>query len=441
MSQSSSKRGNSNYNQNKHIITTAASDIESNISDLSDTPTEVISYSNSNRQQQQQQTQSQSQSQQNGKSSSKHNNNSYNNNNNNNSNNNNRQSAYNNENGVDCPLISPRPGAQRAILEIASQMAPDEILEVIELLSITVKGQNPGSSAYSQLSQLLQQTQQNYQQTQQQQQLSSSQSQIQSNTSNNKNSHQHIPSPHTRRGKSGPPILQSSNFTINQDDEEVIQHTKHNETYRLIPPAITISSNSHGPNSSKYGRSSSAQSNGTNSAPNSLSSTPINISKKSPIPITNPFNQHDICPTVYRESHPNSRSTDVTSSQPFLTKVSSEPPLVLPKTERVESNSLTLPVQKNNNNNNNSYHSTHNSKNSSHSKEGNTTTTRNNLLESLHSPRSAFDDCSLSSSSSNFTGASTKSGRSKGSTSIAKAPSSNSSATEPISIPNNRYYR
>lgn len=317
-------------------------------------------------------------------------------------------------------MLSPRPGAQRAILEIASQMPPEEVDEVIYLLqkirqglivnaSSSPQGPHPNPSPYST----------NY-----------SVAPTPSATSSSSHGHlqkQTVPSPQGRRGKSGPPALQTSNYLVSEEDEEVTQHTKHNETYRLIPPLgssipssmstllhtnhSTTPSTLTGAYQSKFYRSGSAASNasGTNSASNSRSSTPL--FKKSPVPLSL---QHDICPCVNRDSaHPFSqRTTDSVLKQNLITE---EPSLVLPKSERINatpSGSRQASNQKN-------------AKTNTSSAKGDDSA-RRALLESLHSPRSAFDDRSFSSSSSNFTSASNRSGRSRGSSTVKGHPSATS---------------
>ena len=310
-------------------------------------------------------------------------------------------------------MLSPRPGAQRAILEIASQMPPEEVDEVIYLLqkirqgfivnaSSSPQGPHPNPSPYHSIAPTAS--------------VTSSHGHLQK---------QNVPSPQGRRGKSGPPSLQTSNYLVSEEDEEVTQHTKHNETYRLIPPLgssipssmstllhtnhSTTPSTLTGAYQSKFYRSGSAASNasGTNSASNSRSSTPL--FKKSPVPLTL---QHDICPCVNRDSVPPSsqRPTDGVMKQNFVAEV---PNLVLPKSERINatpSGSRQANNQKN-------------SKTNTSSAKGDDSG-RRALLESLHSPRSAFDDRSFSSSSSNFTSASNRSGRSRGSSTVKGHPSS-----------------
>jgi hypothetical protein len=344
-------------------------------------------------------------------------------------------------------MPSPRPGGQRAILEIASQMGPDDITEVIELLNLLRAQGAAIPSPYSNYSSTFPTPQGGYNHTPSStsspyltnypsaaaptpssNSYTSTYSSSQKHTTGGYNPH--IPSPQGRRGKSG----QTVNHMISEEDEEVTQHTNHNETYRLIPPAAPINvlagsmsssmstlihtshtpSTVHGSHSTaKYNyRSGSATSNasGTNSASNSRSSTPIH--KKSPVPITN---QHDICPTVNREFHPNfsHRSNDSTPTPPRPLVIPEVPPLVLPRTERI--NNTTTPKN-----------TTSSSKNSSSSTKQEKKNGRNALLDSLHSPRSAFDDCSLSSSSSNFTSASNRSGRSRGSSTVTGHTSTNS---------------
>jgi hypothetical protein len=348
-------------------------------------------------------------------------------------------------------MPSPRPGGQRAILEIASQMGPDDISEVIELLNLLksqgMAQQIPIPSPYSNYSSNFP-TPQGYNYTPSITSPYSTNYAAPTSSNSYTASHkhttgypptpnQHIPSPQGRKGKSG----QTMNHIISEEDEEVTQHTNHNETYRLIPPAAPINAQpgvmsssmstlihtSHNggaysttpstlPGShstSKYNyRSNSATSNasGTNSACNSRSSTPIH--KKSPVPITN---QHDICPTVQRELNPNfsHRATDSTPTPPRPIAITEVPPLVLPRTERVNTSAKNPST--------NTSSSKNASSSSKQEKNG-----RNALLDSLHSPRSAFDDCSLSSSSSNFTSASNRSGRSRGSSTVTGHASTNS---------------
>lgn len=394
----------SSLNMRQPTIVVGVTDIESNLSDVSDSATEVIGYSNTSSSK----PQRNHAKQQNG--FSQHSQQS-------------RQStSFENTDlppkSSDAPILSPRPGAQRAILEIASQMTPEEIREVVELLA---RGHGL-----------------NFAITQLQSAIPSPHS---SHPTPNSTSKHHIPSPNSRRGKSGPPILQTSEISLNEDDEEVIHHTKYNESYRMIPPSVPLnppqasnnppllSSSQHSLplKTSGYGRCGSAASNasGTNSNCNSRNTTPINpSSKKSPIP-----NQHEYCPTVLRECSLTARSTDsITPSQSFHKPTEVVPPLVLPRTERVPSN-------KTQSQNHQSSRASTSSTTSSNSAGNDTRTSvddiRSALLidSGLQSPRgSAFDDCSLSSSSSNFTSASTRSGRSKGSASVPTANKTKSSA-------------
>jgi hypothetical protein len=387
------------------------SDLESNVSDTSDAATEVISYTNG--------TNSRPPSKSSNRSAvaAGHS----------------RQATNSADHGDPTSLLSPRPGAQRAILEIASQMPSEDILEVIELLNQmrAQGGQIPIPSPSGYVSALPQgyhppnpsPYSTNY---------SVAPTPSASSASHGYPPQKHpAPSPQGRRGKSGPPVLQTSNYIISEEDEEVTQHTKHNETYRLIPPLgssipsststllhtnpSTTPSTLHGGHQSKYYRSGSATSNasGTNSASNSRSSTPL--FKKSPIPISL---QHDICPSVNRDSNPSSSQRSADGTTPTLMKQNATPEvpnLVLPKSERIENHSSSGGRQTNNQKNSKT--------NSSSSKDDNG---RRALLESLHSPRSAFDDRSFSSSSSNFTSASNRSGRSRGSSTVKGHPSTNS---------------
>lgn len=380
------KKGNINTKSSSLGV----SDIESNVSDMSDTATEVIGYATGTN------------SRPNSKSS-------------------NRPPSHKHNNiqeHGDANILSPRPGAQRAILEIASQMTPEDIMEVIELLnSMKSQGnhQPPIPSPYSNYSSSFPPTQSYHHNS-----SPHSNNYPAAPTPSSRDPHKvtppHPPSPQARRGKSGPPLLQSSNYVIGEEDEEVIQHTIHNETYRLIPPLSgpmsssmstlihtnhngsysTTPSTLYGSYQSKHYRSGSAASNasGTNSTCNSRSSTPIH--KRSPVPM----NQHDICPTVNRDSNP-PRSADTATPTPPKPIV--VPPIVLPQSEIIETNPPAPVSQKQNNS-------------KPTSKENNTG--RNALLEYMHSPRSAFDDCSLSSSSSNFTSASNRSAKSKGSSTV-----------------------
>jgi hypothetical protein len=394
---------NSNQNKSSYFV----SDLESNVSDTSDAATEVISYTNgSNHRPSSKSSNRSAPAPVSGHS---------------------RQATTSVDHGDATAMISPRPGVQRAIFEMATQMPSDDLGEMIELLrqlKSNLDGQPSPHSSY--VSALPQGYSINHPAAPTPSGPSSSSGHLPSQKHT-------VPSPQGRRGKSGPPALQSSNYIISEEDEEVTQHTKHNETYRLIPPLASSMSSSMSTllhsttpstlpgahqSSSKYYRSGSATSNasGTNSASNSRSSTPL--FKRSPVPISV---QHDICPTVNRDSNLSSQRSgtgDGTTPTSMKTQQHPEVPnLVLPKSERVNVGISSGSRQKKS--------STSASAASSSAKD-NANDGRSALLDSLHSPRSAFDDRSLSSSSSNFTSASNRSGRSRGSSTV-KGPSSTNS--------------
>ena len=244
-----------------------------------------------------------------------------------------------------------RPGPQRAILEIASTMDTEDIAHVIEMLSLSLK-ESVGQKA-------------------QQPRLSprgQTQAQVQ-----------------PRRSKSGPPLLSHGHFmTANDEDIEVQRHNHANETYRLIPPVSSVPHSSHTRSRSTtpiHFRLSSSTPNG------SPDMQPVDCFKKSPVP-------SQYCPTVDRkiDNHsdlsspcawPVNTSTIPTASadvhvigqDTFRSNTQPRPcvpPLDLP----------SLPP-------------------------------RNRSYESIHSPRSAFDDCSVGSSNSAFTESSRRSSLTK----------------------------
>ena len=240
-----------------------------------------------------------------------------------------------------------RPGPQRAILEIASTMDTEDIAQVIELLSLSLKD------------------------------------------SVNKATSQHRLSPRgqalPRRSKSGPPLLSSGQFSIactTDDDIEVQRHNHINETCRLIPPVTSVPHTSHVRSRSTtpthFRRSSTTPSGSPDIAPSQSF-------KKSPVP-------SQYCPTVDRKIDNHS---DLSSPWPVPANATPTPladahtigqdatrsnthprPMVPP---------LDLP----------------------------SLPPRNRSYESIHSPRSAFDDCSVGSSNSAFTESSRRSSLTK----------------------------
>lgn len=263
------------------------------------------------------------------------------------------------DSGMQSPRV--RPGAQRAIVEMASQLSNDEVMEVMALLALRLNAPVETTSRSSQ------------------------------QRGSPRVAQQH--SQHTRRSKSGPPMLSHGTFCNmpNDDDLEIIAHNADKEDHHIRPASGMRTTTPH-----MKIRSSSAGSHFSTtpvSRSNTPAMTPVDnaMKSKSPIPVISNYygngDSRSFCPAVYRDDNASSsnEANVPTATVPVAGELTSVPTTGSDKSVTKKSNfpyipPLEFPLRS------------------------------SSYPESIHSPRSAFDDISsVGSNNSAFTESSRRS--------------------------------